>query len=75
MPDEDNSEKITDLLPEGYISIGFIASIKALRPDGEVTLLHVTRGGLNPWEQIGMATSLQDDLRDDLRVDREPLDD
>lgn len=56
------------MLPEGYISLGFVATVKALRPDGEVVFTHVTHGGLNSMELIGMVTSLHDDLRDDLRT-------
>lgn len=68
MPDEIEDDRITDMLPEGYISLGFVASVKALRPDGEVVFTHVTHGGLNAMELIGMVTSVADDLRDDLRT-------
>ncbi len=55
------------MIPADYMSLGFIATIKALRPDGEVVFRHVTHGGLNAMEMVGMSTSLRDDLRDDLR--------
>jgi hypothetical protein len=68
VPDEIENDRITDMLPEGYMSLGFVATVKSMRPDGEVVFRHVTQGGLNTMELIGMVTSLQDDLRDDLRT-------
>lgn len=67
MPDNEGSDRLNDLLPEGYIPLGFIVSIKALNADGEVVLVQRTSDGLNAWEAAGMAMSLSDDLRDCLR--------
>lgn len=61
------TDRISDLLPDGCISLGFVASIKALSPDGSVSLYHCRSLDLNNWEAAGMLVSALDDQRDELR--------
>lgn len=55
------------LLPDGAVSLGFVASIKALDAQGRVSLYHVRSDELTPWEALGALVSAADDLRDHLR--------
>lgn len=63
---------IADMLPEGYISLGFIAVIKCLDSNGDLAIVNVRDDNLSKWEAIGMLIQANDDLRDQLRayVDR-----
>lgn len=60
-------DPFAELLPEGCISLGFVACIKALDAEGDVTLHQVRSGDLAAWEAAGMLLSTLDDLRDYLR--------
>lgn len=53
---------LANLLPEGAVPLGFVASVVALAPDGDQTLYHLAHEVL-PWEAIGMLTSHLDDQR------------
>lgn len=56
-----------DFLPEGVTPLEWAISVKCLDNDGTVVLFNRPSEDLNTWEALGMATSLVDDLRDQLR--------
>ncbi|WP_336160036.1 hypothetical protein [Amycolatopsis sp. VC5-11] len=53
---------LADLLPEGAVPLGFVASVAALVPDSDQTLYYLAHEVM-PWEAIGMLTSHLDDQR------------
>lgn len=59
--------RLIDGMPEGYMPVGYVCSVKALDPDGNLVLLHNRTSQVTHWEAIGMLTSHLDDLRDGLR--------
>lgn len=58
-----SDNNITDLLPEGYITLGYAVSIKALDENGDVCLINYRTEDLNTWEALGMHISAADDIR------------
>ena len=59
--------RLIDGLPDGFMPVGFVCSVKALSPSGDLVLLHSHTSQVTTWEAIGMLTSHLDDLRDGLR--------
>lgn len=46
-------------LPEGCIPLGFVAVVKALDPEGSLTLFHIQSTDLTSWEVVGMVKAAQ----------------
>lgn len=70
----DQDDSLYSILPEGYIPVGFVASIKALDTDGDVCLVNAKSPEVSRWEAVGMLTSLMDDMRDELRANQDEPD-
>lgn len=63
----DEFGRIDELAPKGYMILGFVTSLKALNTEGELVLLHRVSKDITPWEGLGIATSMADDLRESLK--------
>lgn len=57
--------------PDGFSPLGFVISIEALDPDGDLMLINRRSGDTTAWKALGMAQSLCDDLRASLREPEE----
>lgn len=51
-------------LPDGSMTLGFVACVKVLDSDGSYSLQHIYSEDVTSWERVGMATSLLDVVRD-----------
>lgn len=47
----------------GFQAIEACVMLKGLTREGEITLVIVTSDGLTPWEILGMAEMLRDDIK------------
>jgi hypothetical protein len=54
---------VADAVPEGYVVLEVVVSMRALDGDGEVCLLNHRSGGLTPWDALGMLITAADDQR------------
>ncbi len=59
--------RLADMLPEGFMPVGFACTIKALDPEGNLVLVHQATAQVPDWEAVGMLTAHIDDLREDMR--------
>lgn len=61
---EDTDEfRLADVLPDGYIALGFAVSVKALDDEGDIVIVNTRSDDLTAWEALGMLTAATDDLR------------
>lgn len=49
--------RICDFLPEGYMALGFVLSVKALDDEGSPQLCHVRSADIPDWEVEGVLRS------------------
>lgn len=69
MPDELNVyARFIDFIPEGYVPSGWVAAVECLDSDGDPVLVVRRSQETTAWQAMGMAMSLADDLRDNLRT-------
>lgn len=65
MPDKDS---ITSRLPEGFISLGFIAAVKCLDGEGNIALATIESEALPPWEAYGMLLTAAEDFKPEMNA-------
>lgn len=69
MPDEEASDRISDLLPEGFVSLGIVVGIKCLNEEGEISLATHRSADITSWEAVGILATLADDIKLEMRAD------
>lgn len=54
---------ITTHLPEGFVPMDVLVSVKGLDPNGETAVYECSTDTLSTWEALGMAITCGDALR------------
>lgn len=54
---------IAALLPEGSMPLGFVAAVKYLDEDGNVSLATVSSSEISYWERLGMHLTAVEDVK------------
>lgn len=65
MPKE-TPDRISDLLPEGFISLGIVVGIKCLNEEGDISLATYRSPDMSAWEGLGILTTLIEDSKRDM---------
>ena len=71
MPDKD---AIADLLPEGFVALGFVVAVKCLNAEGEVSLATHRTEDITAWEAWGMLNTVVEDIKRDINSTEADLD-
>ena len=62
MPRE-TPDKISDLLPEGFIPLGIVVGIKCLNAEGDISLATYRSPDMSAWEALGILVTLTEDSK------------